>query len=375
MNDQALTSFNAPVAPARATSNFDPQALLAIAFERGAALDTIERLLDIQKTLHKEQAQREFDDALARFQADCPVIGKNRHVVDNKTGAVRYSYADLGTIVQTVKGLLAAEGFSYTIKTTQEGDYVNSCVEVAHTGGHRQTSEFRVPMDPKAFMSEPQKASSAATYSKRVAFVNAFGILTGDDDDDNDIAHPSRKSEVLVDAERQQALSALGRLGVTIFGKEGVADYLAFCGADPAKMTLDEIKDTGARLKAMWQARKAAAEASSEPTEMIEQPPVQSDADAPEEPKDDRPITKAQQKAFWATAREHWVLDGTFVGDELVYWFLETRKLAPFDEAKGRVSLSLMTRENLSFAIDLLKNTQPAALVEAYRKSIEEPGQ
>ena len=42
-----------------------------------------------------------------------------------------------------------------------------------------------MPVDAGAYMNEAQKAASALTFAKRYSFCNAFGILTGDEDDDS----------------------------------------------------------------------------------------------------------------------------------------------------------------------------------------------
>ena len=41
-----------------------------------------------------------------------------------------------------------------------------------------------MPIDKDAFMNSQQQYGSASTFSKRYAFCNAFGILTGDEDND-----------------------------------------------------------------------------------------------------------------------------------------------------------------------------------------------
>lgn len=174
--------------------SLNPQQLLMMAIEKGASLEFLERLLDIRGRLMQEEAEKQFYEAMSEFQKECPVIVKDK-IVKDKQGKERYRYADLGSIVRQVGPLIAKNGFSYTVKTVQDGNKVTSGVKASHSGGHSEISEFGVPIDKDAYMTEPQKASSAATFSKRVAFCNAFGILTGDDDDDNDIDHPGKRTE------------------------------------------------------------------------------------------------------------------------------------------------------------------------------------
>jgi ERF superfamily len=57
-------------------------------------------------------------------------------------------------------------------------------VKVRHINGHSETARFEVPIDKEAYMNSQQQYGSASTFSKRYAFCNAFGILTGDEDTD-----------------------------------------------------------------------------------------------------------------------------------------------------------------------------------------------
>lgn len=87
-------------------------------------------------------------------------------------------------IVEQVKPLLQKHGFSYSLTAETKDSSVLAICTITHRLGHSEKSEFRVPVDPQAFMNEQQKFASAYTYAKRYAFCNAFGILTADEDMD-----------------------------------------------------------------------------------------------------------------------------------------------------------------------------------------------
>jgi len=160
-----------------------PEALIAKAIEHNVPVETLERLLSMRDKLKQEQAREAFFASLSAFQAECPVIEKTKSV-KGKDGKERYSFAPLDDIVTKVSPLLKKNGLSYTIKADfREGQVTAKC-EVHHTAGHSETSEFSVPIEKEAYMNEAQKSGSAMSYAKRYAFCNAFGILTGDKDDD-----------------------------------------------------------------------------------------------------------------------------------------------------------------------------------------------
>lgn len=162
-----------------------PESLLGKAIERGASIETIEKLLAMRAELRAERAREEYYSAMAAFQSSCPVIEKSR-IVKSKDGKERYRYASLDDIAAVASPILSKHGLSYTTKAEfKQGFVIAHCI-VNHIGGHSETSSFEVPIDTEAFMNDAQKAGSALSYAKRYAFKNAFGILTGDVDDDAD---------------------------------------------------------------------------------------------------------------------------------------------------------------------------------------------
>jgi hypothetical protein len=167
----------------RTVQPVDAESLIAKAISKDVPIETMERLLAMRREIREEQARDAYFEDLTRFQKVCPVIPHDRTVRD-KDGVKRYSYATLGQIIKIVHRKLTNYGFSYTIKTEQYDDAVEAICESHHTGGHMETTRFRVPIDPKAYMNNQQKVGATMTFAKRYAFCNAFGIMTGDDDTD-----------------------------------------------------------------------------------------------------------------------------------------------------------------------------------------------
>lgn len=160
--------------------------LLTLAIERGVDVETMERLLAMRRELKAEWAKERYDRALADFQAQCPIIRKDKIVreKEEKGGGIRYRYASLASIVEQVRDGLRWAGFSYDLETQSAPGHVTAICRVHHVDGHERTSQFVAPVDTKAYMSEPQRYASARTFAARYAFCDAFGIVTADQDDD-----------------------------------------------------------------------------------------------------------------------------------------------------------------------------------------------
>ncbi|PIZ25613.1 MAG: hypothetical protein COY47_04980 [Chloroflexi bacterium CG_4_10_14_0_8_um_filter_57_5] len=154
------------------------------AINKKVPVETMERLLAMRKEYKEEQAKEAYITAMSQFQAECPIIRKDKKV-NNKDGTLRYIYAPIDSILRQTKHLIQKYGFSYTIDTTVDEKWVDAVCKITHILGHTETSNFKVPIDSQAFMNEAQKFASALTFAKRYAFCNAFGILTGDEDDDS----------------------------------------------------------------------------------------------------------------------------------------------------------------------------------------------
>lgn len=162
-----------------------PEAIIALAVQQGTPVETMERLLAMRTQLRAEQAKEAFDAAMSELQGEMPVIEKSKIICD-KFGKERYRYAPIDAIIGQTREQIARHGFSYAVTTEQpEGiGEVKVITTVKHKGGHSVDSVFRIPIDKDGYMSGPQKVGAALTFAKRYSFCNAFGIITGDEDND-----------------------------------------------------------------------------------------------------------------------------------------------------------------------------------------------
>lgn len=179
------------VAVPQDSQQFNIQSLISQAIDKNVSADVMERMLAVAKEMDRIFAKKQFDQAMASFQRVLPTIKKTKEVFD-KYGKLRYKFAPLDAIVEQVKDVLGSCNLSYTIDTKVEGENVTAIVKITHVDGHSETSSFTIPIDPQSFMTNQQKFASALTYGKRYAFCNALGILTGDEDDDANIAETAR---------------------------------------------------------------------------------------------------------------------------------------------------------------------------------------
>lgn len=214
------------------------QGLLTQAIEKNLSVETMERLLAMAEKMQAIHAKKEFDRAMSSFQAECPVIQKRKKV---SFGTTNYSYAPLDDIVDQVKDILSRNGFSYTFDTEQSETMMRVFCIAKHELGHTEKSKFEIQIDTAAKMNKSQQYGAALTYAKRYAFCNAFGILTGDED--NDAQTPSHQEEVY---ENRPIISAYER--ITPKQKDFAKKLAAEKGIDNTELTVLSKKYTASDL-------------------------------------------------------------------------------------------------------------------------------
>lgn len=213
------------------------------AIESNVPVETLEKLLAMRDKIKAEQAKEAYTAALAAFQGECPTIVKTKPV-RNREGAVIYTYAPIESIVNQVKELLAKHGLSYTIQTTTGEKTVTSVCIVRHAMGHSEASDMTVPIGSgTGVMSAAQTVAAALTFAKRYAFLNALGIMTGDED-----------SEVALQ-ESQLKTAALGEYETKLRGAKTLIELTNIFNGLPA-IAKKELQALGKELKQQFQEAK-----------------------------------------------------------------------------------------------------------------------
>jgi hypothetical protein len=132
----------------------------------------------------------ELAAALAKAQGEFPAIPKDcvAKVTTKAGGSYSFKYADLDTILATVRPVLAKHGISMMVDiqnvTDRSDRAVKAIIRIMHGSQWIETSGFVISIDADAYARQPAQASgSAATYATRYAIEAALAIRASDDDD------------------------------------------------------------------------------------------------------------------------------------------------------------------------------------------------
>ena len=161
--------------------------LLQQAIDKKVPVETVERIMAMRSQLKAEWAKEQFTLAMSLFQSECPVIKKTKEV-KTKLKVIAYKYAPIESIITQVKPIIEKHGFSYTsnMDIIENGTTkIKATIKITHKFGHSEETSMTVPLGNKTdIMSNTQVVAAAQTFAKRYAFCNAFGILTGDEDNE-----------------------------------------------------------------------------------------------------------------------------------------------------------------------------------------------
>lgn len=193
------------------------QVLKEVALSPNVNVEAIRAILDMQRQLTKDQAERAFNEALARLSVKLPRVkktGKVEYLVDKtkKEGPKEeaFKFARYEDIDRAIRPLLAEEGFSLSFTTeprTGDGGGLTMVGTLSHVQGHSREARIAVALDASGGKNNIQGMGSSSSYGKRYVTCMLLNIITEGEDDDGGTSEVI-STEQAVDID--QRLRALG---------------------------------------------------------------------------------------------------------------------------------------------------------------------
>lgn len=181
-----------------------PDALLAIAVQRGASVEELERLLALKERVDASAALRAHNEAFAAFKTEAVTILRTKKVTDGPLKGK--GYAELHSVVNTLTPLLSKYGLSAAWKLTKdEKDWIEVTCFLRHVGGHVESCSMGGPPDTGGAKNAIQARASTKSYLERYTLKAICGVAEQDDDDDgnggkgNGPAEAQRIEQLLAD--------------------------------------------------------------------------------------------------------------------------------------------------------------------------------
>lgn len=150
-------------------------------------IEKLERLLKMQDDWDLKNARKQFFDALAKFQYECPTIEKNGGAdFSAKVGGanVKYNFATLDQIVKQIKEPLKNSGLTYRFDISEDAGILKVTCVITHTAGHSEKTSMTAGADTSGAKNAIQAKGSTLTYLQRYTLIGSLGITSADADDD-----------------------------------------------------------------------------------------------------------------------------------------------------------------------------------------------
>jgi hypothetical protein len=161
-----------------AVQNTSPIMQLADKLAEGKiTAEQMQIMLDVQIKWEKNEAEKAYHVAMAKFQEDAPAIIKTKDGHNCK-------YAGLSDIVAAVAPKLSAQGLSHAwITDTGESGIKVTC-KITHEKGHSEETALAAGPDGSGNKNAIQAIGSTVTYLQRYTLKAALGLAEGDQGDD-----------------------------------------------------------------------------------------------------------------------------------------------------------------------------------------------
>ncbi len=160
----------------------NPEALIQIAIERNIEPASMQALLDMRRELKAEQAREAYFAAMEGFQSEVPAIGKTKRA-DMGPGKPGWNFAPYDVVEKTIRPYREKWGINHSFSQEYVDGKIHVTCTVRHREGHEETSDFTAPIDDKNPVSSMHKSASSTSFAKRNALINAYSLVTTEDDD------------------------------------------------------------------------------------------------------------------------------------------------------------------------------------------------
>lgn len=165
--------------------------LLHKAIDRGAAVEELDRLIDLMERMRGIEALNAFTHAMVEFKKNPPTIQKNRtaNVSSKRADAgepkYAYQYANLADVCNAIVQQLATLGISHDHSFIQSGDKLTVTTTLTHQLGHSKSASLTSGFDMSGGKNSLQGLGSAVSYLERYTLLAVCGLALDDGQDDD----------------------------------------------------------------------------------------------------------------------------------------------------------------------------------------------
>jgi len=164
-------------------------------------------------------------------------------------------YADLGSIIETARALLASNGLSVSQMVGGDDNAVNITSILMHSSGQWMESTVSMSIGEERGKSAAQVAGSIITYLRRYSLASMLGIYADEDTDGHTVVKPAVPANGAKPTDIQTAFNMKTKNGET-YGNLPT-DKLSFIANEIVKLGDKATAEHGIKLQAIRQILQA----------------------------------------------------------------------------------------------------------------------
>jgi hypothetical protein len=239
---------------ALALAQNSPAAMMLAAMDRGATLEQVEKMMDLQDRFERREAEKAFFAALSGLRSEAIEVVKRKRVhFTSSKGTTDYKHAELSDVVEAAQPAMAKHGLSHRWDVKQDGRKITVTCIVSHAMGHSISVSLTAEPDETGNKNSIQQVASTITYLERHTLKAALGLSEKGDDKDGRSGEPPADQQAgpqqsLIDAGRAAAMegtAALTKWWGTLGRKDQSALNKEFGAMRKAARLADEEKARG----------------------------------------------------------------------------------------------------------------------------------
>lgn len=164
-----------------------PLQLIEKAVMGGVDLETLEKLMELQKRFEEREAEKRFKRDYNKWQANKPILIKDSKATMKfkDGGQSEYDFMSLAGIQKAVDPILGEYGFSYDWSQSNENGKIRIFFNLSHIDGHVKVNWLEADADTSGYKNSIQAMASTVSYLKRYTLENGLGLTSHKDDDAN----------------------------------------------------------------------------------------------------------------------------------------------------------------------------------------------
>jgi hypothetical protein len=190
-----------------------PAAMMLAAMDRGATLEQVEKMMDLQERFERREAEKAFFAALSGLRSEAiEVVRRKRVHFTSSKGTTDYKHAELSDVIEAAQPAMAKHGLSHRWDVKQEARKITVTCIVSHAMGHSINVSLTADPDDTGNKNPIQQVASTITYLERHTLKAALGLSEKGDDDDGQGSKGRTAQGGNAPAPVPEALAESGRL-------------------------------------------------------------------------------------------------------------------------------------------------------------------